>query len=131
MTSEEFTARLARTKIKLGVSPIHGIGVFALVDIPAGTQGLFSPPAVWRAVPLTELDVLAPVVRQHVETYCLQDETNIYLPPHGLEVMDLVMYLNHSDTPNLQQLDGGSDFRTLRDVDAGEELLIDYGMLEV
>jgi SET domain-containing protein len=42
----------------------------------------------------------------------------------------VVTYLNHSDEPNLRQVDGGDDFETTRDVRAGEELTLDYGTLE-
>ena len=43
---------------------------------------------------------------------------------------DVVTFLNHSDEPNLRQLDGGDRFVTTRDVTAGEELTVDYGSLD-
>ena len=41
------------------------------------------------------------------------------------------MYLNHSDEPNLKQMEGGNYFVTLRDIKAGEELFIDYNTLTI
>jgi uncharacterized protein len=121
---------IAQTRLKLGVSPIHGIGVFAMTDIPASTGGLFAPPQDWPALPLERIAALPPHSQKLLDTYCLQDEEFVYLPPHGFRVLDLVMYLNHSDDPNLQQVNAGDDFVTLRDVAEGEELTIDYGTLE-
>ena len=53
-----------------------------------------------------------------------------HLPPHGFRVVDFVTYLNHSESPNLRQVDGGDDFETTRDVIAGEELTVNDGTLE-
>jgi SET domain-containing protein len=41
--------------------------------------------------------------------------------------MDLVNFLNHSDTPNIISINNGEFFETIRDIKQGEELLIDYG----
>lgn len=43
--------------------------------------------------------------------------------------MDLVFFLNHSDTPNIVSIDDGECFEALRDIDEGEELLVNYGAL--
>jgi SET domain-containing protein len=43
--------------------------------------------------------------------------------------MDLVLYLNHSDTPNIISINEGEQFETIRDIKMGEELLVDYGTL--
>jgi len=123
---------IAATVIGLAPSRIHGIGVFALADIAVGKSDLFSPPSdTWQAVPLDELEGLPAHTRKLIDTYCLQDEGMVYLPPHGFKIVDLVHFLNHADEPNLQQQDGGNYFVALRDIDAGEELTIDYRVLAV
>lgn len=123
---------IANTVIGLAPSPIHGIGVFALAEIPAGKTDLFSPMAEpWPGVPLSALDGFPAHVRKLIDTYCLQDDRTAYLPPHGFRIVDLVTFLNHSDEPNLRQMDGGSYFISLRDIAAGEELTIDYGILSI
>ena len=132
MTPAQLLREIAGTRIGLAPSPLHGIGVFALTEIPAGTTDLFSPPVgEWPAVPLSELEKLPAQARKLIDTYCLQDEGMAYLPPHGFKILDLVIYLNHSNEPNLKQVDGGNYFVTLRDIAAEEELLIDYGALEI
>ncbi len=62
-----------------------------------------------------------------VETYCLFDEEFYYLPDYGFKVMDIVIFLNHAETPNVKSINDGEDFETLREINAGEELFIDYG----
>jgi SET domain-containing protein len=39
------------------------------------------------------------------------------------------VYLNHSDQPNLISVNDGEFFEAIRDIEAGEELLIDYGTI--
>jgi SET domain-containing protein len=131
MTPAELLYDVRTTRIRLGPSPIHGIGVFAAADIPAGTRDLFSPPRPWVPVPEAEVESLPPPARQLVQTYCLWDEGVYYLPPDGFRIFDLVMYLNHSAEPNLRPVNGGDFYETTRDVKAGEELTVDYGKLEV
>lgn len=129
MTARELLADIAATRIGLAPSAVHGIGVFALTDIPAGTFDLFAPPCDWPAVPVAEIDALPPHARELVRTYCLRDETHYHLPAHGFRVRDLVMYLNHSAAPNLRSVDAGDYFEATRDIRGGEELTVDYDTL--
>ena len=41
--------------------------------------------------------------------------------------MDVSLFLNHADTPNIISVNDGDYFEAIRDIKAGEELLIDYG----
>ncbi len=129
MNPVELLRTIANTRIGLAPSALHGIGVFALADIPAGITDLFSPAEEWPGVPRTSLDALPAHARKLVDTYCLKDDDMVYLPPRGFQVVDLVLFLNHSDTPNLGQMDSGNYFLTLRSIAAGEELTVDYNLL--
>ena len=129
MNPDELLRNIADTRIGLAPSTLHGIGVFALADIPAGVTDLFAPAEEWPGVPRASLDALPAHARKLVDTYCLKDDDTVYLPPRGFRVVDLVLFLNHSDTPNLGQMDSGNYFLTLRSIAAGEELTVDYDLL--
>ncbi len=129
MTKEALLKELSEeTFITLKPSPVHGIGVFALRDIPKGCKTLFSRNVgEWIRVPITDIDQLPDQTRNMVETYCLYDETHYYLPDYGFKVMDLVNYLNHSSSPNVISVNDGEYFESLREIKEGEELLVNYG----
>ncbi len=129
MTKEELLKELSEeTLITLKPSLVHGIGVFALRDIPKGCKTLFSKNVgEWIKVPILDIEKLPEQSRNLVETYCLYDETHYYLPDYGFKVMDLVNYLNHSSIPNVISVNDGEYFESIRDIREGEELLVNYG----
>jgi SET domain-containing protein len=131
MTKKELLDQLSRnTFVMIRPSPLHGIGVFAIRDIPRGQRGMFSSGiGEWIPVPKKEIAELPQHAIDLVENYCLYDAENYFLPDYGFKVMDLVNFLNHSDSPNIISINEGEDFETLREIAAGEELLIDYGGL--
>ena len=129
MTKEELLKDLREeTYVTLKASPIHGIGVFAIRDIPKGCNTFFSNNmGEWIKLPISEVEMLPAHSKDLIETYCLYDDENYFVPDYGFKVMDLVNYLNHSNTPNIISVNDGIYFETLRDIKCGEELLIDYG----
>jgi SET domain-containing protein len=131
MTKEELLDELANhTRVALKPSPIHGIGVFALCDIPKGCRDLFSKNVgEWIKLPVEDVEKLPGHSRSLVETYCLYDEDHYYVPDYGFKVMDLVNYLNHSSSPNIISVNDGEYFEAARDITAGEELLINYSAI--
>jgi SET domain-containing protein len=129
MTKEELLKELAEeTFITLRSSTVHGIGVFALRDIPKGCKTIFSRNVGnWIKVPIRDIENLPEASRNLVETYCLYDETDYYLPDYGFKVMDMVNYLNHSSNPNVISVNDGEYFESIRDIAEGEELFVNYG----
>ena len=115
-------------KTTTGPSKIHGTGLFATELVPKGT-------IVWRFTP--DID----------ESYS-EEEVERLAEPHRGEVLSFIhsyiskatgkyiwcgddaRYMNHSEEPNvgmLSQIDGHEEVNpTLRDVQPGEELTIDY-----
>ena len=111
-------------------SPIHGIGVFAIRVIPKGTRNIFSQEkGEWIKVPIEEVEKLPEHTRSLIETYCLFDEENYWVPEFGFKMIDPVIYLNHSSNPNIISINDGEEFEALIDIPAGAELLVDYGKL--
>ena len=111
-------------------SPLHGIGVFAITAIKKGERKIFSDyESEWIEVSKEEVSTLPKHARDLVENHCLFNETHYYVPEYGFKIFDLAVYLNHSDQPNLISVNDGEFFEAIRDIDAGEELLIDYGTI--
>jgi SET domain-containing protein len=131
MTKNELLAELSyNTYVMLKPSPIEGIGVFAVRDIPRGCRNMFSKPDPndrWVTVPKTEVEALPAHAQFMVGNYCLYDEENYFIPGDGFKKIDVSLFLNHSDIPNLISIDDGNYFEAVRDIRAGEELLLDYG----
>lgn len=113
-------------------STVAGIGVFAIRPIPKGCRDIFTPPLDddgYISVPRAEVDALPEHSRHLVETYCLFDDGQYFVPKHGFKQMDLVSFLNHSETPNVRSIDDGAWFEAMEDIAAGDELFVDYGTL--
>lgn len=129
MTKEELLQELSQeTFVALRPSPVHGIGVFAIADIPKGCRTIFSKNVgSWIRLPIADVEQLPEHSRSLIETYCLYDEASYFVPDYGFKVMDLVNYLNHSSSPNVASVNDGEYFEALTDIPAGTELLVNYG----
>lgn len=118
------------TYATLRPSALHGIGVFAMRDIPKGTKNIFSNhDAEWIKVTKEEVYSLPQVSIDQIENFCLYDDEHYFIPEYGFKVFDMAVFLNHSDEPNLISINDGAYFETTRDIQCGEELLLDYGSI--
>ena len=99
MTKEELLNELAgNTWVMIRPSPIEGIGVFALQDIPKGCRSMFSKAneqEQWIPVTRIEVEKLPAHAKALIENYCLYDDENYFVPNYGFKKMDLVNFLNH------------------------------------
>jgi SET domain-containing protein len=131
MKKEELIRELQfHTRIMLKPSPVHGIGVFAIARIEKGEREIFSRNAQeWLPISIAEMQKLPAHVQQLIENYCLYDEAHYFIPEEGFKMLDLVVFLNHSDQPNIRSINEGLQFEALRNIDEGEELFIDYGTI--
>ena len=84
-------------------------------------------PEDWVSVSREEVDALPDWARHQVENYCLYDDRNYFVPARGFKQMDLSLFLNHAESPNVRSIEHGAWFEAMRDIAAGEELFIDYG----
>lgn len=111
---------------RLGVSPIHGIGVFAVRTIEKGVDPLRSLVS-HKEISFTreELKGLPKGVRKQIEMFCYYDDKEVLISTMGLNTMDYAIYINHSKTPNLVMKKSGR-FETLTKIRAGDELFMDY-----
>lgn len=110
---------------RIGLSTIHGIGVFSNEDIKKGQL-------VWRFSPVVDKEV-------HIEdVLALPDHVIRIFARHAFYVeerstfiigADGDYFMNHSDDPNL--VDDGEFMHAARDIKLGEELTCDYGVVKV
>ena len=126
MTKRDLLMSLQRVYCRLKPSE-HGIGVFAIRDIPVNTNpfidcfdGGFSP------FTPEELEGTNPSVMEMVKDFCPIQDGKYYLPRCGLKRIDQSFFVNHSKTPNMREEGEGIDFITIREVKTGEELTVDY-----
>ncbi len=111
---------------RVGASAVHGAGVIAIRKIPKGIDPLRT------LIPRDEIELtsddlkgLPRSVVQQMEMFCYFEGNQILASAHGLNTVDLAVYVNHSKTPNLQLIAPGH-FETLRVINEGEELFMDY-----
>jgi SET domain-containing protein len=131
MTKDQLLHELRHeTYVTIKPSPLHGNGVFAIRTIPKGCRNMFSTGiGEFIKIERSEIDALPAHSKYLVETYCLFDDNYYWIPEYGFKLMDVSLYLNHSDSPNIISINDGEYFETLREIEAGEELLIDYGTI--
>ena len=88
---------LSQVYCKLGVSQLHGIGVFALRDIPKGTKPLDSMVSK-KEIKFSriELKKVPSSVRKHLASFCLVEKGRVFAPEIGMNAVNLSIYLNHS-----------------------------------
>ena len=113
---------------RLGVSSIHGVGVFAIRPIPKGINPMRGREYEFLPVPVSQIKHdrhIPDTVKKLVVDMCPEEDGVYYCPPFSLNEISIAWYLNHSKNPNMQEKDG--DFFAMRDIAEGEELTVDYG----
>ena len=109
-------------KTKIGPSKIEGIGLFAAEPIKKGTK-------VWGFEPKLDL-VLS---KEEVEKFSLAAQEQFYRYAYLDKVRQKYLlcgddgrFFNHSETPNCDETTDNDSTFTLKDIDVGEELTINY-----
>ncbi len=110
---------------RIAYSRVHGVGVRAIRDIPAGTLVFRgeSERVVW--VSRAAVRRMPAAIRRLYEDFGMVWGDRLGVPP-TLNMLSVGWYVNHSDRPNVA---AGEDarFRALRRIRKGEELTADYG----
>jgi len=113
---------------RLRPSNIHGVGVFAIRDIPEGTRIFQDDDSelIWKKRSELNLDELPQEIGSLYDQFCLiKEKGETYGCPKSFNLMTVAWYLNHSKTPNVG-CDKDYMFFALRDIKKGEELTADY-----
>ncbi|HSK31591.1 MAG TPA: SET domain-containing protein [Candidatus Limnocylindria bacterium] len=116
-------------QVRVGQSLIHGLGIFAVEPIAKGRP-------VWRFTPGFDLD-LDPSLLDEQPSHFRQ--TMLHYGYIDIRLNRFILccddyrFVNHSDTPNIY-VDVGADRYGIdvaaRDIEAGEELTVDYAYVE-
>jgi uncharacterized protein len=117
-------------KTRLGISSIHGVGLFADEFISEGV-------VVWRYHPVIDIRLSAMQIEDLAAACCEQIRKYTYREKHtGLYVLcgDDARFFNHSAEPNcLDVFNGDEEDVTvaLRGIRCGEELTCDYSLFDM
>lgn len=130
MTPAQFLDDLAQSVYcRLGMSTIAGIGVIAIRPIPAGINPIQESSEIeFIEVPVNDLKGRTDIpdtVKKLVQDMCPERDGVYDAPNISLNEIGLAFYLNHSPSPNMYEKDGY--FYTIRAIEPGEELTVDYG----
>lgn len=116
--------------VRPGASSIAGVGVIAIREIPAGTD-----PFCERELGLQFTSVPADLiaddpqipdgVKRFVTDMMSKKDGRRKIPVAGFNSISPTFLLNHSETPNIA-LDADGFWITLRQIQEGEELTVDY-----
>jgi SET domain-containing protein len=109
---------------RLKPSKIHGVGVFAIRDIPKGRYVFTDDdePIVW--IEKQSIESLPEELKQFYKDFAII-KGGKYGCPKSFDALTTAWYLNHSDIPNVA-VDKEYRFYALRDIKAGEELTTNY-----
>jgi uncharacterized protein len=117
-------------KTKIAASPIHGIGLFAAQRIPRDTE-------VWRFTPELDLELSREQFAElpgHIQEFIRHYGYLDFHLDRFILCFDNSRFINHSESPNITpnyELDPyGLEF-ALQEIAEGEEITIDYRLIEV
>ena len=113
-------------------SAIHGVGVFAIRNIPKGTNPFITYTNI-ETIAIPEKEIIEnknipDTVKKMIKDFYVIQNGNFYCDARSLNEINITYFLNHSDTPNLDvnEIDEESVFTANKDISIGEELTSNY-----
>ena len=112
---------------RMGCSGIHGVGVFAIRDIPAGTNVFGNDTGAITWIDADEVASLLPGLRRLYQDFAIRDGGKLGCP-ENFNMMGVGWYVNEPLDGQPANLVIDRDFAMLavRDIEEGEELTIVY-----
>ena len=119
-------------------SKIHGVGVFAIKNIPKGINPFLNLKSKNKKeyidINKNDLNDLSDEIIKMLDDYLGINDNNTYsVPIDGLNTLDISFFMNHSKNPNMSIKnddeninDNFVNFISKKKINIGEELLIDY-----
>lgn len=112
---------------RLRPSKIHGVGVFAIREIPKGTNIFKDDMSDMEWIDPSEVKQKSGEIKRLYEDFCVQSKGK-YGCPRGFNNLTVAWYLNQPSAeqePNVI-CKGDYDFFAARNIMTGEELTVDY-----
>jgi hypothetical protein len=109
---------------RLQPSRIHGIGVFAIAEVPMGTYVFEPDDGATVFVLASKTEDLPTQIRKLYRDFCVLKDGQ-YECPSNFNQLTASWYINHSEAPNVGA-DQSLHFYALRDIEPGEELTANY-----
>jgi len=109
---------------RLAPSKIHGVGVFAIQNIPQGTNIFLGDSSRLIWVSAKVVGKQPPKIKKLYNDFCVV-KGDKYGCPNNFNNLTVAWYLNNSKKPNVR-CDKNYDFFASRNIKSGEELTVDY-----
>ena len=132
-TKKEILTKLKNTYCRIKPSKFHGVGVFAIREIPKNVNPFFGVKKQrWYSVKLEELKKLDKGILDMVKAFFAMEEDGTFsIPESLLNGIDISFFMNTSKKPNVKTIDDGTNFATTKKIKRGEELTVSYGDYDI
>jgi len=100
------------------------VGVFAITDIPPGTNIFVGDKSKMVWVDKKEVDKQPVKIKKLYDDFCVVRGAR-YACPNNFNNLTVAWYINDSKRPNVR-CDKKYDFFALKNIKSGEELTVDY-----
>ena len=117
------------TWARIKPSRIHGVGVFSIRNIKAGTSIFPETNTHFEFITWNQLGHVTPAVRRMIHDFFVDNEFGFWCPNHSLNQLNISFYLNHSLDPNCYHNESGEIF-AIKDIRIGMELTLNYADFE-
>jgi hypothetical protein len=123
---------------KIGISPVQGVGVIAIKDIPKKSNPFIITNNKCynyysKKINKNDLKLLDKEIIKMITDFIHPIDNIFYIPSNGINSLNITFFLNHNINPNLTIISDGCEylgFITNKDIKKGEELFIDYDLYE-
>ena len=107
-----------------------GVGVFALIDIPADTILFNDIDPDMNFITWDEIEDIKDEVKVYLKSMCNSNESGLFLS-RTVSAINISYYVNHSDNFNVHHDLTLDRYITIKDIKSGDEILCKYIFSEI
>ncbi len=116
--------RLNEVYCRLAPSPIHGIGVFAIKQIPMGINPFKNSYMAQDSIIINKSKIKDEEIIKMLHDYHPTKDNKFQIVSNFPNQPIWTNYINYSDNPNIELMTDG-EWKTLKQIEIGEELIED------